>query len=228
MRHDKHNRGQEHGRGRSHRRGGRNADAFKAAMFGQGGVFGRDGPFGPEGPFGPDGPFGADGPFGDDWGGRRGGRRRKRMFASGELRLVLLGLLADEPRHGYELIKAFEELTGGAYAPSPGVIYPTLALLEDEGLIAETGEDSPRRAFAATDAGKAELAERASEVEALLARLAEQGERAERGRKPEIMRAMGNLASVLKARTRAGKMDQDSVHAIVDLIDEMAKKIERL
>ncbi|MBD3729574.1 MAG: PadR family transcriptional regulator [Sphingomonadales bacterium] len=171
--------------------------------------------------------------FGGGFGARfeggpgRGGRRR-RMFGSGELRLVLLKLLADEPRHGYELIKAIEELTGGAYAPSPGVIYPTLSLLEDEGSIVETGGDSPRKAFAASEQGQAELAEKADEVEAILARLTEQGERAERSRKPEIMRAMGNLASVLRTRARSGRMDQDTVHAIVDLIDELAKKVERL
>src|SRR5687768_880554 len=68
-------------------------------------------------------------------GGRRG--RGRRMFGSGELRLVLLKLIADEPRHGYDLIKAVEELTGGEYAPSPGVVYPTLTLLQDMGLIEE-------------------------------------------------------------------------------------------
>ena len=59
------------------------------------------------------------------------------MFEGGELRLVLLKLIADEPRHGYELIKAIEEMTGGEYAPSPGIVYPTLTMLEDMGLIAE-------------------------------------------------------------------------------------------
>ena len=64
-------------------------------------------------------------------------RGRRRMFESGELRLVLLKLIADEPRHGYQLIKAIEELTEGDYAPSPGVVYPTLTMLDDMGLIAE-------------------------------------------------------------------------------------------
>ena len=65
------------------------------------------------------------------------GRGRRRMFGSGELRLVLLKLIADEPRHGYDLIRAIEELTGGDYAPSPGVVYPTLTMLADMGLIEE-------------------------------------------------------------------------------------------
>ena len=74
-----------------------------------------------------------------EWGGGRHGRGggRGRMFGSGELRLVLLKLIADEPRHGYDLIRAIEEMTHGDYAPSPGVVYPTLTMLQDMGLIEE-------------------------------------------------------------------------------------------
>ena len=67
------------------------------------------------------------------------------MFGQGELRLALLKLVADQPRHGYELIKAIEELTGGDYAPSPGAVYPTLQLLADEGLIEEKADDTSAR-----------------------------------------------------------------------------------
>ena len=95
------------------------------------------------------------------------------MFGSGELRLVLLKLIADEPRHGYELIRAVEELTGGEYAPSPGVIYPTLTMLQDMGLIAEAPGDTQKKVFEATDEGRAHLAENADEVEALFERLDE-------------------------------------------------------
>ena len=92
-------------------------------IFGPDGLFGPRGPFGAEGPFGPDGPFGPGGPFGggdgEDWNRRvksgwdrqYSGRRRGRMFAQGELRLLLLYLIAEEPRHGYELIKAIEDMT---------------------------------------------------------------------------------------------------------------------
>jgi DNA-binding PadR family transcriptional regulator len=219
------------------RRGGHKAwplIAMMAANSGRGwGGFGPDGPFGPAGPFGPSGPFGPGGPFGS--GGRRsggggGGRRRGRMFASGELRLVLLKLIADEPRHGYELIKAIEEMTGGAYAPSPGTIYPTLALLEDEGAIAPAPApgDEARKAYAATDAGKAELDERADEVEALLERLNGHGEQAEGMASSDLFRAAGNLAAVVRNRVREGNFDEHARRKVVDLIDELAKKIERL
>ena len=163
-----------------------------------------------------------------DFGSRGGGRRRRRMFGSGELRLVLLKLVADEPRHGYELIKAIEELTEGAYAPSPGTIYPTLSLLEDEGAIAQAAGDETRKAYEATDAGRTELEERADEVDALFERLSGHGEHRRAFATPEMFRALGNLAGVLKNRARSGKLDEQTMREIVDLVDELAKKIERL
>lgn len=177
--------------------------------------------------FGADGPFGAAGPFGPD-GGYGGGRRRGRMFGQGELRLVLLKLIADQPRHGYELIKAIEEMTGGSYAPSPGTIYPTLSLLEDEGAIAETAGDEPRKAYEATAAGRAELAERTDEADALIARLSAKGEERKPFASPDLFRAVGNLATVLTNRARDGRFDENTRREVVDLIDELAKKVERL
>ncbi|MGN6496198.1 MAG: PadR family transcriptional regulator [Tsuneonella sp.] len=185
------------------------------------------GPFGKHGPFGRHGPFGPGGPFGDD--GGRGRGRRGRMFGQGELRLALLKLIADQPRHGYELIKAIEELTAGDYAPSPGAVYPTLQLLADEGAIAEKADDaSPRKAFEATEQGRAELEQKADEVAALFGRLGEHGEQQSQGRSPHLFRAMGNLAQVLKHKARAGDLDEAAMNQIVDMIDEMAKRIERL
>ena len=160
-------------------------------------------------------------------GGRRG-RRRNRMFGQGELRLALLALIAEETRHGYELIKAIEEMTGGEYAPSPGAVYPTLAMMLDEGVIEEVSDDEPRKAYRATEAGTAELEDRADEVEALMERLGAHAERQEQVRSPDLFRAMGNLAHVLKNRARQGKLDKDVMEDIVDLLDELAKKIERL
>ena len=93
------------------------------------------------------------------------------MFEGGELRLVLLKLIADEPRHGYDLIRAIEELTGGEYAPSPGVVYPTLTLLQDMGLIEEAAVEGPRKPFQVTDEGRAHLEEHSEEVDELFERL---------------------------------------------------------
>lgn len=204
--------------------------------FGPKGPYGRDGPFGPRGPFGRDGLFGRNGPFGRGGGGGGGGgsgRRRGRMFGPGELRLALLKLLADEPRHGYELIKAIEELTGGSYAPSPGAVYPTLQLLADEGAIAERpDDDSPRKAYAATSQGTGELAERQEEVDTLMARLAGLAEDQSSSPNRQLHRAMANLRNALRMQRHggelAGELAGDRLHAIVDLIDETARRIERM
>src|SRR4051795_9425035 len=107
------------------------------------------------------GPFHFDFGDGPEGSGGRRGRRSRRMFESGELRLVLLKLIADEPRHGYDLIRAVEELTGGEYAPSPGVIYPTLTLLQDMGLIEEAPGKAARKPFQVTNDGQNHLEERA-------------------------------------------------------------------
>src|SRR4029078_12569320 len=121
-------------------------------------------------------------------------------FESGELRLVLLKLIADEPRHGYDLIRAVEELTGGEYSPSPGNIYPTLKLLQDRGLIEEAPVDGPRKPFQATDEGRKHLEERSEEGDGLFERLADLApdERASAG--PAIGRAVKNLMTALSHR----------------------------
>src|SRR6187455_2178296 len=95
------------------------------------------------------------------------GRRFGRFFGHGDLRIVILALLEEQPRHGYELMKELEERTGGAYRPSAGVVYPTLALLEDEGLIRPSAGETGRKLFEITDAGKAELDKDRTAVEGI-------------------------------------------------------------
>ena len=173
------------------------------------------------------GPFGGNFGWDEDGAGRRGRGPRGRMFGSGELRLVLLKLIADEPRHGYQLIKAIEELTQGAYAPSPGVVYPTLSLLADEGAVKETEGEGSRKAFAITEQGQTELSEKAAEVERILARLTERAEGHRRGPPPQIARALGNLMMVLRQRKHE-EPAAELHNAIVDILDDAAKRIERL
>jgi DNA-binding PadR family transcriptional regulator len=158
--------------------------------------------------------------------GERGGRQR--MFDGGELRLVLLKLIADEPRHGYDLIRQIEELTGGAYAPSPGVIYPTLTLLDDMGQIAAQQSEGAKKLFAITDAGRTELDANADVVAAAIARLTAVGEETQRTDSTSVRRAMGNLRQVLMDRLSDRDLDKAALHDIVALIDEAAQKIERL
>jgi DNA-binding PadR family transcriptional regulator len=90
------------------------------------------------------------------------------MLADGDLRLIVLALLADQPRHGYDIIKALEELSSGAYSPSPGVVYPTLTFLEEAGYATATSEGT-KKVYAITDTGRAHLAENRELVDSVLA-----------------------------------------------------------
>ncbi|WP_425230071.1 PadR family transcriptional regulator [Sphingomonas sp.] len=154
--------------------------------------------------------------------------RGRRMFDGGELRLVLLKLIADSPRHGYDLIREIEELTGGAYAPSPGVVYPTLTLLDEMGLIEEQQAEGAKKRFAATDSGRAHLTEKQAEVDALIARLTELGAHRQRTEGGPIVRAMRNLRHAVSNRVGQGEFSEDTLHDVAALIDEVAQKIERL
>ncbi len=175
------------------------------------------------------GPFHFD--FGDESGGPGGrgrGRRARRMFEGGELRLVLLKLIADEPRHGYDLIRAIEELTGGEYAPSPGVVYPTLTLLQDMGLIEEAAVEGARKPFHITDEGRAHLEERSEEVDGLLARLGDLKPTEGSTAGPAIGRAVKNLMTALRHRVGRDGLDDDLLHEIAAILDEAAQRIERV
>jgi len=168
-----------------------------------------------------------DGPEGRGPRGRHG-RRSRRMFEGGELRLVLLKLIADEPRHGYDLIRAIEDLTGGEYAPSPGIIYPTLTLLQDMGLIEEAAGEGARKPFQATDEGRAHLEERKDEVEALFERLSDLAPRASDSAGPAIGRAIKNLMTALSHRVGRDGLDEQLLHEIAAILDEAAQRIERV
>jgi DNA-binding PadR family transcriptional regulator len=189
----------------------------------------RGGGRGWQGSFGPFHFDAGDGPGGGPRSGDGGrGRGRRRMFESGELRTVLLKLIADEPRHGYDCIRAIEELTGGEYAPSPGVVYPTLTLLQDMGLIEEMAAEGSRKAFRVTDEGRAQLAEKGEEVDALFARL--KGIAPERGSAagPAIGRAVKNLMAALSHRVGRDGLDDALLHEIAAILDEAAQRIERV
>ena len=183
---------------------------------------------GPRGPRGRWGGFEVRWDAGADHGPDGGRGRRGRMFDGGELRLVLLKLIADAPRHGYDLIREIEQITAGAYAPSPGVVYPTLTLLDDMGLIEESKAEGAKKQFAVTAAGTLHLEERGEEIEALFARLRDLGAEREKTESSSVRRAMHNLRTVLWNKLRSGDISPEQIHAIVAQIDEAAQKIERL
>ena len=208
---------------RSHRHGcgkrGRFEFSFPEGLFAM-----RGGPG-----WGNFGPFHFE--FGDGPGGRGGRRGRKRMFEAGELQLLLLFLIADKgkARHGYDLIRSIESLTGGEYVPSPGVVYPTLTLLNDMGFIDESEAEGSRRAYQVTDAGRAHLEENAEEVAELFDRLTSLGEeRASGDPGPVLGRAVKNVMTALKHRIGRDGVDDELLHEIAAILDEAAQRIERV
>lgn len=159
-------------------------------------------------------------------GGHRGGRIG-RLLEHGDLRFVILALLKEKPSHGYELIRALEDRTGGAYRPSPGVIYPTLSLLEDEGFVRQTGGDGGRKAYEITQAGDQALEQNRASVDAVFARLDEAGEHSPNA-SPRVARAMQNLGVALKLRLQSARPSEEQVDAIAAILDEAAARIERI
>jgi DNA-binding PadR family transcriptional regulator len=156
--------------------------------------------------------------------GRHGrGWRRGRVFDHGELRPVILKLIADKPRHGYDVIKAIEERLGGAYSPSPGVIYPTLAMLEEMGHIVQTVGEG-KKLYTVTATGTGWLDENRVAVEAIFARMDQAG--AALGPSPPIMRAMENLRLALRLRLEQGPVTPDQARAIAAAIDAAATAVE--
>ena len=190
---------------------------FPEALFAM-----RGGPFGPGFPFHFDFDEGPPGGFG----GRRG--RKGRRMESGELRLLLLKLIAEEPRHGYDLIRAIEELSGGEYVPSPGVVYPTLTLLQDMGLIEEAPDEGARKPFQITDEGRQHLEEKEKEADAVFDRVADMAPDHDRSAGPAIGRAVKNLMTALSHRIGRDGLDEDLLHEIAAILDEAAQRIERV
>lgn len=158
--------------------------------------------------------------------GMRGGRM-PRVFDQGDLRYVLLGLIAESPRHGYELIKAIEEKFGGMYSPSPGVIYPTLTLLEELGYIRPESAEGTRKQYVVTPEGAAFLAANQAVVDQIFARMAEVGQAYAGGPAPEIRRAMQNLEAALAIRLGRGPLSSEQVGAVTAILDRAAGEVER-
>lgn len=184
-----------------------------------GGMFEDDEQRGPRGHHGPHGPR-----------GREGGGRGARMFEQGALRIVMLHLLQEKPRHGYDMIKAIEQLVGGGYSPSPGVIYPTLTLLEEMGYASVQGEDGGKKLYTLSPEGQAHLEEK-DNVEALQQVLRKfELRRQERpdADSPELQRAVQNFRMALHTRLAKGKLAREELHAIIDIIDRAAVAVERV
>src|SRR5271166_5238074 len=141
--------------------------------------------------------------FGRGFGGPRGPGRPGRPLGQGDLRWLVLDLIAAQPRHGYEIIKAIEEALNGHYTPSPGVIYPTLTLLEETGLISGEAHGA-KKLYSLTEEGRAEVESHSADIQAVRDRLANARARFGAVPPPELFRAMDNLRAALQVRLGKG------------------------
>ena len=157
----------------------------------------------------------------------RGFGRRVRMFDSGGMKLALLKLLSEEPAYGYQLIKKMEQKLAGGYTPSAGAIYPTLTMLEEEGLI-EASVQENRKIYSVTGEGARFLESNKARVEALFAELEEAGRGFARGRSPELMRAFANLRGAVSARVSRGNATEEQIKKMAAAIDVAARTIDEL
>ncbi len=157
----------------------------------------------------------------------RGGRGRMgRFFDHGDLKLVILRLIADEPRHGYELIKQIEEQAGGAYSPSPGVVYPTLTWLEEMGFVSAADAAGGRKLYTVTAVGEAHLRANEPQTAGIFQRMAEAAA-ASAAFSPQILRARENLRTALKLKLTGGALSKEQIATICDALDAAAAAVER-
>src|SRR5947208_1844535 len=162
--------------------------------------------------------------FGPRGWGFRGGRGRRQWFGAGDMKYVILKLLKDKPRHGYEVMKELEERLHGCYSPSPGTVYPTLQWLEDEGLVRAKDLEG-KKVYEVTDAGNRFLDEHRDVVDDIFERVRDAVDRALGGGMVEVNRAAGRL---VRAVYRAGwkARDEATRRRLVELLERMVGEVE--
>ena len=174
---------------------------------------------------------------GDHWLGREGGRHGRhgghpghrigRFLEHGDLRFVILDLIAAKPRHGYEIIKAIEDQVAGAYSPSPGVVYPTLTMLEELGYTS-VQEEAGRKQYTLTPAGQAFLDENRAALQAILGRIAAFGAMNADGPPAAVVRAMENLKLALRLRLSRGPLNEEQIRQMAAVLDAAAVSVEQI
>ncbi|MGH8124814.1 MAG: PadR family transcriptional regulator [Rhodanobacteraceae bacterium] len=165
--------------------------------------------------------------FFPDWndlrgGGRRGGRGR--MFGHGDLKLLLLALIEQEPRHGYELIRTIEDMFHGQYSPSPGTVYPTLTMLEEMGHVAAQSEESGRKRYAITGEGRAFLDKNRDAVEAVTASTERKARFAAKLAAPMALRKTMHMLKHALAM-RITKWDKAEGERVIAILERAARDI---
>ena len=166
--------------------------------------------------------WGRGNPFGGPFGGA------ERLFDQGDLRFVILHLIAERPRHGYEIIKAIEEGTGGSYTPSPGVVYPTLTMLEEMGLASVETTDGNKKLYTITGDGQRVLHENREKVEAILNRMHHTGNRFTGDGMMRALHALAALKQTVKVLVKRGNITDEHVKIVAEALEEAARKIQNL
>jgi DNA-binding PadR family transcriptional regulator len=164
---------------------------------------------------------------GGPWRGFGYGPRRGRVFEKGDLKYVILDLLKDKPSHGYEVIRALEERFRGFYSPSPGSIYPTLQLLEDMGYVTATQQDG-KKVYAITDEGRKFLEENRQSVENIWGRVGGGWDPEFASELHEIRHELKDLGRLFGRQMHEGRLNQDKLRRIREVIVRAARDIENI
>jgi len=159
-------------------------------------------------------------------GGGRRGHRGGRIFEQGDLKYVILQLLEEKPRHGYDIIKELEERFAGTYSPSPGTVYPTLAMLEDMGYARAQTEESGRKIYEITAEGKAYLEENRGTVTDIFDRIADLGTSIFSNEMMELTQAFKKLGWVTYSNAPKLSRDADKLKSVREILDRAAREIE--
>lgn len=175
--------------------------------------------------------------FDEFWGGKRGRSRGRgagggagggRMFGQGDLKFVILRLLAEKPRHGYDIIKELEERSGGTYSPSPGTVYPTLVMLEDMGFARAIPEESGKKIYSITDAGRAHLEEHGSAVDDIFERMARVVEGFFDAPMGEVHGAFRRLGKAAYGTATRNVRNPELLQQVSAILDRAAREIDEL
>ncbi len=155
------------------------------------------------------------------------GRRRRQVFESGDVKFVILRLLKEKPRHGYEVIKALEEKTGGWYTPSAGTVYPTLQLLEDQGLVRIVEEDG-KKVYHITPEGERFLDEHRDVLDEIFDRVKDVMHGMAGGAMGELNQAFARLSRLAYGRSLRAGGDGERTRRIAEILRKAAGEIEAL
>ena len=174
--------------------------------------------------------WGFDG-FGPEFWGGRGRRHRGRMgrvFEQGDLKYVILRLLEEKPRHGYEVIKELEDRFGGAYSPSPGTVYPTLTMLEDLGYASVAPDEGGRKVYSITDAGRTWLAEHSETVDSIFERIGRFVEGFLDEPMMEVNHAFRRVGRAAYGQASRHVNDAERLRAVREVLERAAVELEQL